>query len=188
MNFIVRLRIILTQKKKMNHQNIFITKSWVYLRIPSAIMTWVCVYSYSGSERSSSCFHLPVSTCVPGHKLLHFSSLSSTEPPQPASSAWKPGWPSRLNSQSPELFVCCLLLHLTGLWTVVRSGQVYRQAPSQFRGQTRRGGRAAADESETCRSEELCDWAQTPSSRQNKAKTRLSRGFTSITRIDKKRE
>ena len=48
--------------------------------------------------------------------------------------------------------------------------------------------RAAADESETCWSEELCDWAQTPFSRQNKAKTRLSRGFTSITCIDKKRD
>lgn len=28
------------------------------------------------------------------------------------------------------------LLHLTGLWTVVRSGRVYRQYRSQFRGQT----------------------------------------------------
>ena len=186
MNFIVRLRIILTQKKKMNHQNIFITKSWVNIwEFPRSL--WrecVCIHIRDQKDHH----HVTCVACVPGHKLLQFSSLSSTGPPQPASSAWKPGWPSRLNSQSPELFVCCLLLHLTGLWTVVRSGQVYRQAPSQFRGQTRRGGRAAADESETCRSEELCDWAQTPSSRQNKAKTRLSRGFTSITRIGKKRE
>ena len=157
---------------------IFLSQNLEYLRIPSAIKWRETVYSYSGSGRSSSsCIHSP-GPWAKAAPILFLRTVSTCF--------------LRLKARVAQIsisrtFRLLARLHLTvdsctqwpGVQTVAKP--VPPPSPDLNR-------RAAADESETCWSEELCVWAQTPFPRQNKAKTRLSRGFTSITCIDKKRE